>query len=101
MVIFMKTPTRRAPFTFAEIVIGAPWAASLLRNDQDNDKAGMLHCNNAGDEWSPGVEPPALRELERDARHARAQALVDATARAGRRIAAFFRTTRARLATQR
>ena len=97
----MKSPTRKPPFTFAEIVIGAPWTASLLRNDQDNDKAGMLQCNKIGDEWSPGFEPPALPDLERKARRARALAVVAATARAAQCIAAFFRATRARLATQR
>jgi hypothetical protein len=97
----MRDPTGKAPFTFAEIVIGAPWTASLLRNHQDNDKAGMLHCNKMSDEWSPRVESAALPDLEREARRARAQAVVHSTARAGRRIAAFFHATRARLATQR
>ena len=91
----MFTPNRNAPFTFAEIVIGAPWATSILRNSLDNDKAGLLHCNNEVDERSPPSPLADLVQLERDARAARAVMLRDLFVRAARRIRALLRPARA------
>lgn len=78
-------------FTFAEVVIGAPWATSILAQHHDNDKGDLLHRNNTGDEWSgrQGLE------VERQARQLRAAALAEAFGRITRRLAALLRPARA------
>jgi hypothetical protein len=55
----MSKPIRPLAFTFAEILVAAPWAASILSNDRDNDKGGMLQRNTAADE-----RPLDLTQLE-------------------------------------
>ena len=59
----MKPPYRQAPFTFAEIVVGAPWAASILAPRLDHDEAVLLHRNTISDR-RPGAhdESPARRQ---------------------------------------
>jgi len=92
----MSHPHRKVPFTFAEIVVGAPWAVSLLAPHQDNDKAGMLHRNNSGDEWSGQQDRPDVVSLEHQARRMRAASIGDGLARLGRHLAAILRPVRAR-----
>ena len=87
----MSRPKPYVPFTFAEIVVGAPWATSLLASPPDNDKARLLHRNNGGDEWSTGASPLDATELEREARRLRAAAVGDLVARAVRHLRAVFR----------
>lgn len=87
----MSISHRRSPFTFAEIVIGAPWAMTLLAPASDNDKGSLLHRNNTGDEWSG----QHILALEKEARLLRATALADGISRLGRRIAAALRPARA------
>lgn len=69
----MNPIDRRNAFTFAEIVVAAPWVAALLDTSQDNDKADMLQRNRWTDEGSPA--PDAL-SLEAAARRERAAFLV-------------------------
>ena len=92
----MTAPTRTPPFTFAEIVIGAPWTTRLLRDHLDNDKAGMLQRNIAIDEWSAVSGPMDPISLEREARRARAIALHDGIGRLVRKVVAWVRPGRTR-----
>ena len=85
----MVQPRHNAPFTLAEIMIAAPWAVSLLRSPQDHDKGILLHCNTNDDEWS--ALPDQIAAIEREARQARAQALLGAFARVSRAVTALFR----------
>ena len=87
----MRAPTRTPPFTFAEIVIGAPWTTRLLRDHLDNDKGEMLQRNMGVDEWSSVPGPMDAFALEREARRARAIALHDGLGRAMRKVLAWIR----------
>jgi len=91
----MSDPNSRIPFTFAEIVVGAPWATSLLADIQDNDKGNMLHRNNINDEWSGQDDRPDVVTLEQQARRIRAATIGDGLARLGRHLAALLRHVRA------
>jgi len=74
----MKQNELRNAFTFAEIVVAAPWVAAILSTSQDNDKAVMLQSNKRMDEGSPD-----LLVLETAARQQRAAYLAAAIARLG------------------
>jgi hypothetical protein len=90
----MSNLNNRVPFTFAEIVVGAPWATSLLADIQDNDKGNMLHRNNPYDEWW-GEDRPDVVALEYQARRMRAATIGDGLVRLGRHLAAILRHGRA------
>jgi hypothetical protein len=74
----MNPIERRNAFTFAEIMVAAPWLASVLTKSEDNDKAVMLQRNTWADEGSPRVDALKLETL---ARHERAAWLQRAFAR--------------------
>jgi hypothetical protein len=76
----MNPIERRSAFTFAEIVVAAPWVAAIVATSQDNDKAVMLQSNKAADEGSPVTDVLAL---ETAARQQRAAYLGAAFARLG------------------
>jgi hypothetical protein len=76
----MNPIERRTEFTFAEIVVAAPWVAAIVAKSQDNDKAVMLQSNKTSDEGSPVMDVLAL---ETAARHQRAAYLGAAFARLG------------------
>ena len=76
----MNPIERRSAFTFAEIVVAAPWVAAFAATPQDNDKAVMLQSNKASDEGSPATD---LLVLETTARQQRAAYLGAAFARLG------------------
>jgi hypothetical protein len=82
----MTETTRKPPFTFAEIVVGAPWVARFKDTAQDHDKGILLHRNRRADEW--GALGDELLALEREAREGRAAALCRLFAR----IAHWFST---------
>ena len=91
----MAMPHSKPPFTLAEIMIAAPWATSLLRSPQDHDKGILLHSNITDDERS--VTPDRIAALEREARQARAEALVRAFGAIARAAGSLFRKRRARM----
>jgi len=70
----------RSAFSFAEIVVAAPWVAAIVATSQDNDKAVMLQSNTPTDEGSPSTD---LLMLESAARRQRAAYLAAAIARLG------------------
>jgi len=70
----------RNTFTFAEIVVAAPWLAAFDPNSRDNDKAVMLQRNTLPDEGTPATD--AL-SLEAAARRQRARYLKAGFARLG------------------
>jgi UDP-N-acetylmuramyl pentapeptide synthase len=76
----MNPHERRNAFTFAEIVVAAPWVAAIVATSQDNDKAVMLQSNTGPDEGSPSTD---LLVLESAARRHRAAYLAAAVARLG------------------
>jgi hypothetical protein len=76
----MNPIERRNAFTFAEIVVAAPWLSTMLPTSQDNDKADMLQRNRWADEGLPAGDVFAL---EAEARRARAAYLVGVFARVG------------------
>jgi hypothetical protein len=61
----MNPIERRNAFTFAEIVVAAPWLADILAQSQDNDKAVMLHRNRWTDEGSGATDVVALEAVAR------------------------------------
>ena len=77
----MNPIERRSAFTFAEIVVAAPWVAAIVATSQDNDKAVMLQSNKRMDEGSPD-----LLVLETAARRQRTAYLAAAIARLGARF---------------
>jgi len=88
----MAKSIRKPPFAFAEIVVGAPWAASLPTHGQDNDKGILLHRNRQADEWRALGDD--LLALEREAREMRAAALCRLFARMAYAIANLTRRRR-------
>ena len=76
----MNPHEHRNAFTFAEIVVAAPWVAAIVATSQDNDKAVMLQSNTRPDEGSPS---PDLLVLETAARRQRAAYLAVAVTRLG------------------
>jgi len=90
----MSNRNSRVPFTFAEMVVGAPWATSLLADIKDNHKCNMLHRNNPYDEWS-GQDRPDFLALEEQARRMRAATIGDGLIWVGRHLAAILRHGRA------
>ena len=87
----MSKPNRPGPFTFAEIMVAAPWAASILSNNRDNDKGVMLQCNTTDDEWSFDASRLERAAIEREAREERARVMGEALKRLGARLAAGLR----------
>ena len=90
----MPNPNRLPAFSFAEIMVSAPWAARILAQDRDNDKGGMLQCNSAVDEWYADHSTFAL---ERAARQERNRVVGNALKRAASRVAAAVRALRQRV----
>ena len=86
----MSKPDRLPAFSFAEIMVAAPWAARILAHDTDHDKGGMLHCNSAVDEWSADRTASDAFTLERMARAERDRAVGAAVKRAASRDDAFL-----------
>ena len=80
----------KMPFSFAEIVVGAPWAYSVLAPSYDHDTGNMLHRNNTHDEWSGQTGPTDLAALEHKARALRAETLREGFARLAKRLVAVF-----------
>ena len=66
----MKQNNRTYAFSFAEIMVAAPWAHSLIAKAQDNDKASMLQRNTSMDE---GLSLPDVLQPEAVARAQRAE----------------------------
>ena len=98
----MSKPDRLPAFSFAEIMVAAPWAARILTQDIDHDKGGMLQCNSAVDEWSADRAASDASTLQRIARAERDRVLGDAVKRAAARLLAVMRSlmgTRRRAAT--
>ena len=88
----MSKPDRLPAFSFAEIMVAAPWAARILTQLSDNDKGGMLQCNSAVDEWSANRAASDALTLQRAARTQRDRALGDALKRAAARVVAAVRS---------
>jgi hypothetical protein len=83
----MNPPRRNTAFSFAEIMIAAPWAYSIIANSQDNDKAIMLQRNT----WPDEGLPPDPLTLEREARVQRASTLAAGLRRAADWLASAWR----------
>jgi hypothetical protein len=66
----MNPIERRNAFTFAEIMVAAPWLASVIAKSEDNDKAVMLQRNRWTDKGSPRVDAVALETVARRERAA-------------------------------
>ena len=66
----MNPIERRNAFTFAEIMVAAPWLADILARSEDNDKAVMLHRNRWTDEGSRDTDVVALEAVARRERAA-------------------------------
>jgi len=66
----MNPIQRRNAFTFAEIMVAAPWLADILAQSEDNDKAVMLHRNRWTDEGSFVADTLALESAARRERAA-------------------------------
>lgn len=88
----MSKPDRLPAFSFAEIMVAAPWAARILAQGSDNDKGGMLQCNSATDEWSADRAASDALALQRIARAERDRTLGDAVKRAASRLRAVVRS---------
>jgi hypothetical protein len=80
----MNRNDRHTAFTFAEIMVAAPWAYSIIAKAQDNDEASMLQRNIPADD---GSSAPAVLALEETARAHRAAYLTAALRRLGNRLA--------------
>ena len=85
----MALPYRKSPFTLAEIMVAAPWTASLLGSPRDHDKGILLHRNSEADEWQSLGDQ--ILALEKEAREARAAALCRLFARMSHAIAGWVR----------
>ena len=81
---------RKMPFSFAEIVVGAPWAMSVLAPTYDHDTGNMLHRNNKNDECSGPADPADIVALEHKARALRAETLREGFARLAKRLVAVY-----------
>ena len=84
----MKHHHRTTAFTFAEIMVAAPWAYSIIAKAQDNDKAWMLQRNTWPDEGSAW---PDTLELDRLARVARTEHVRNLLRQAGAWLASLGR----------
>jgi hypothetical protein len=86
---------RNSPFTFAEIVVAAPWTVSLLTRNEDNDKADLLQCNNDLDRRSSPADPPGVYAVEVEARRLRTRIVAEAIGGFVHRLIAVVRAPRA------
>src|SRR5215203_4684878 len=84
----MNRNNRHLAFSFAEIMVAAPWAYTIIAKAQDNDKACMLQRNTTTDEGSP---VPDAMELEAAARAQRAEHLAAGVRRVGHWLASAWR----------